>query len=179
VTPEQRLDAWIGAPTVRTHHRRVAAADPAELWRCAAQVRLSDTGALGRLVRLRIPGLPEGLTYGDLFRSYPFTPLEEGEHLLLTGLCGRIWTLARDYPRLGGPDDFRAWAEPGTVRVLFGHWVQPAGDGRAELVSEARVEPVDRRAALPLRTLWAVIGGFERLVAAEPLTLATRAAERH
>ena len=103
--------------------------------------------------------------------------LEEDEHLLIAGLCGRIWTLARDYPRLGGPEDFRAWSEPGTVRVLFAHWVQTDGDGRAELVSEARVKATDRSAALRLRALWTVIGGFEPLVAAEPLTLATRRAE--
>ena len=141
-------------------------------------MRLEDTRRLGRLVRWRIPGLRAGQTYDELFRSYPFTVLDEGERFLLAGLCGRIWTLARDYPRLEGPEAFRDWDEPGTVRVLFGHWVRRAGDGRAELVSEARVEPVDRAAAVRLRTLWAVIGRFERLVGAEPLALAARAAER-
>ena len=68
---------------------------------------------------------------------------------------------ARDYPRLSGPDAFAAWDEPGTVRVLFGHWVQERDDGRAELVSEARVEPVDRAAAVPLRRLWTVVGPFD------------------
>ena len=63
------------------------------------------------------------------------------------------------------------------MRVLFAHWVRDAGDGRAELVSEARVEPVDARSALRLRALWAVIGRFERLVGAEPLELAARRAE--
>ena len=113
-----------------------------------------------------------------MFRAYPFTVLDEDERLLVAGLCGRIWTLARDYPRLDGPEEFRDWSEPGTVRVLFGHWVHEGEDGRAELVSEARVEPTDRSAALRLRALWTVIGGFEPLVAAEPLTLAAREAER-
>jgi hypothetical protein len=173
---EERLDAWLAEPTVTTHHRRASAAAPADLWRAATEVRLDDTGTLGRLVRWRIPGLRRGLTYHELFRAYPFTVLEEGERLLVSGLCGRIWTLARDYPRLDGPDAFRAWREPGTVRVLFGHWVDAAGDG-AEIVSEARVEPVDRAARLRMRTLWAVIGHFEPLVAAEPLARAARAAE--
>ena len=39
------------------------------------------------------------------------------------------------------------------------------------------MEPVDRRAAMRLRALWAVIGRFERLVGAEPLALAARRAE--
>ena len=56
------------------------------------------------------------------------------------------------------------------MRVLFAHWVQPRGDGRAQLCSEARVEPVDRRSAVRLKALWAVIGRFEPLVAAEPLS---------
>ena len=76
-----------------------------------------------------------------------------------------------------GVEDFREWDEPGTVRVAFAHWVREDGDGRAELVSEARVEPVDGRAALRLRALWTVIGRFERLVGAEPLALAARRAE--
>jgi hypothetical protein len=174
-TPDRRLDAWLGAPQVRTHHRRRADASPADLWDAASRVRLADTRSLGRLVRWRIPGLDAGLTYHDLFRAYPFTVLEEGDGHLVSGLCGRIWTLARDYPRLSGPDDFAGWDERGTVRVLFGHWVREA-DGGAELVSEARVEPTDRVAAMRLRALWTVVGPFERLVGAEPLALAATAA---
>ena len=173
----ERLDAWLGAPAVRTHHRRSAAASTQALWDRATEVRLDETRTLGRLVRWRIPGLGPDPTYHELFRAYPFCVLEEDEHLLVTGLCGRIWTLARDYPRLAGPDAFRDWAEPGTVRVAFAHWVEPGQDGRADLVSEARVEPVDARAGLRLRALWTVIGRFERLVGAEPLALAARRAE--
>lgn len=174
---DERLDAWLARGQVRTHHSRRARADPAGLWEAASGVRLSDTRTLGRLVRWRIPGLEPGLTYHDLFRAYPFTVLEEADGLLLSGLCGRIWTLARDYPRLDGADAFAAWEEPGTVRVLFAHWVRPAAGG-AELISEARVQPTDRLAGIRLRALWSVIAPFERLVGAEPLALAARAAER-
>jgi hypothetical protein len=167
-----RLDAWIPDPMVRTRHQRTAGLDPDALWDAATRVRLEDTRRLGRLVRWRIPGVREDQTYDALFRAYPFTVLEEGERHLVAGLCGRIWTLARDYPRLDGPEEFAAWDEPGTVRVLFAHWVQPAGEG-AELVSEARVQPTDRGAARRLRALWAVIGPFERLVGAEAIAAAT------
>jgi hypothetical protein len=170
--PPDLLDAWLPDAAVCTHHRRSAAVAPEALWETASTLRLSDTRALGRLVRWRIPGLKRDLTYGELFRDYPFTVLEEGDGHLLAGLCGRIWTLARDYPRLAGPDAFAGWAEPGTVRVLFGHWVEEA-DGGAELVSEARVQPTDRTAALRLRALWRVIGPFEKLVGAEAISVAT------
>ena len=174
---DTRLDTWLPEPVVRTHHRRTAASEPDELWRAANGLRLSDTRTLGRLVRWRIPGLDGRLTYGELFRAYPFTVLDEGERYLVAGLCGRIWTLARDYPRLGGPDDFARWDEPGTVRVLFGHWVEQGEDGSA-LVSEARVAPVDGTASLRLRTLWTVIGPFERLVGAEAIARATERSRR-
>jgi hypothetical protein len=177
LTPNDRLDQWIGEAAVRTHHRRTSAADADALWEAASRVRLADTRRLGRLVRWRIPGLDSQLSYHDLLRGYPFTVLEEGDGLLLSGLCGKIWTLARDYPRLGGADEFAAWSEPGTVRVLLAHWSRPLPDGGAELVSEARVEPVDRHAALRLRALWSVVGPFDRLVASEPLALAARSAE--
>jgi len=171
------LDHWLPDPRVRVHHRRGAAAAPADLWQAARDIRIADTRGLGRLVRWRIPGTPAALKYDELFRSYPFTVLEAGERHLVSGLCGRIWTLQRDYPALSGPDAFRAWDEAGTVRVLFAHWVERDGGGRAELISEARVAPVDRRAGIRLRALWTLIGRFEPLVGAEPLELAARRAD--
>src|SRR4051795_5591725 len=137
--PSERLDAWLGSPAVRTGHRSSALSTSEALWERAKHVRLSDTRSLGRLVRWRIPGLAPDITYHDLFRGYPFTVLDEDDHLLVSGLCGKIWTLARDYPRLDGADEFRDWDQGGTVRVVFGHWVRETGGGRAELVSEARV----------------------------------------
>jgi hypothetical protein len=171
------LDDWLANPSVRTRHHRRSSADAARLWAAARALRLSDAGALSRLVRWRIPDLRTDQTFRDMLANYPFCLLAEGEDWSISGLCGRIWTLQRDYPRLDGPDDFRSWDEPGTVRVLFAHWVVPDGAG-STIVSEARVAPVDRRAALRLRSLWVVIGVFERLIGGEALALAAERAER-
>jgi len=174
---DERLDDWIARPAVCTHHRRSAAASPEALWDAAREVRLSDTRTLTRLVRWRIPGVPDGQTFSELFSTYPFTLLDEGDVWSVSGLCGRIWTTSRDYPRISGPEEFRAWDEPGTVRVLFAHWTEAGEDGSSTLVSEARVDPVDPTARTRLRALWTVIGPFERLVGAEPLAVAVRRAE--
>jgi len=171
------LDAWLPDPAVRSRHRRRSSADPGRLWEAASEVRLAETRSLGRLVRWRIPGTTEDQTFRELFARYPFCVLEEGDGWSLSGLCGRIWTFQRDYPRLGGPEDFRAWSEPGTARVLFAHWVEGDGDGSV-LHSEARIGPVDRRAALRVRSLWMVIGVFERAIGGEALALAADRAER-
>lgn len=170
-----RPEAWVPDPAVTVHHERSALAAPDELWAAANSVRLRDVRSLGRLIRWRIPGTPGGLEFGELFRRYPFSVLEEGEDFLLSGLVGKIWTLARDYPRLGDPQEFRDWDRPGTVRVLFATWVEADGD-ESVLYSEARVDPVDRAARTRLRTLWSVIGPFKGL-GAEPLKLAARRAE--
>ena len=175
---EEAIERWAGKPVVRSHHRRVADTDPKTLWDAARSVKLSDTRTLGRLVRWRIPGTPPDITYQELFRHYPFTPLEEGETWALSGLCGKIWTLQRDYPRLSGPEEYETWDRKDTVRVLVAHWTRPTDDGRSELVSEARVEPIGRRATLRVRSLWTVIGTFERLNGAEPLVIAARRAEQ-
>ncbi|MGH2917946.1 MAG: hypothetical protein ACRDLS_05000 [Solirubrobacteraceae bacterium] len=172
------LDAWLPRPQVRTRHRRDASAGADALWTAAQGVRLSDTGTLGRIIRWRIPGVPAEQTFGGLFAADPFTVLAEGEHWSISGLCGRIWTLARDYARLDGPEDFRGWQAPRTVRVLMAHWVEEGAGGRNALVSEARVQPTDRVASLRLRSLWLVMGPFERLIGAEPLTVAAARAER-
>ncbi len=172
----ERLDTWIPDAAVRTVQRRSASASPDALWAAAGEIRLADTRRLGRMVRWRIPGLDGSLRYHELFRSYPFVVLEESDHGLVSGLCGRIWTLTRDYPPLAAADEFARWREPGTVRVAFHHHAV-AVDGGAEIVSEARVEPVDTRARLRLKAVWAVLGPFAHLVASEPLAIAARRAE--
>jgi hypothetical protein len=175
--PGPDLDAWLPDPAIRTRHRRVSRADPGALWQSAESVRLRDTRTLGRIVRWRIPGVPAEQTFGELFRAHPFTVLDEGERCLVSGLVGRIWTLERDYPRLEGPDAFRAWEGGATARVLIANWVESDERGSA-LVSESRVDAVDRRAALRVRALWTVVGRFERLIGGEALRAAVRRAER-
>jgi hypothetical protein len=171
------LDLWLPEPQVQTRHRREAAADPATLWRAAEGLRVDETGALGRLVRWRIPGLPPDVTFQGMLSAAPFTVLAEGDGWSVSGLAGRIWTLRRDYPDLGDASGFAAWSQGGTVRVIFAHWVQPAGDGHSALVSEARVAPVDRAASRRLRALWALVGPWERLIGGEALARAVRRAE--
>jgi hypothetical protein len=172
------LDAWLPDPQVRGSHRRSTRASPEDLWLAAQEVTVSDTPVLGRAVRWRIPGTPAEVSFRDLLRSYPFTVLAEGDGWSVSGLCGRLWTLRRDYPQLEGPDDFLRWAEPGTARVLIAHWVEREGKGRSTICNESRISPVDSRAAVRLRALWALVGGLERLVGGEALGVATRRAER-
>ena len=172
------LDEWLPDPQVRTFHRRSAKADADRLWHAAETVRLGEAPTLGRAVRWRIPGTTPDLSFRDLFRQYPFAVIDEGARWSVSGMCGRIWTLRRDYPRIEGAEDFLAWDERGTVRVLLGHWIEGDRPGQNALVSEARIKPVNGQAGLRLRALWAVVGHFDRVVGGEVLRVATRRAAR-
>jgi hypothetical protein len=170
------LDHWLDTPAVRTRHRRESGADPVALWSAAGSVRLRDCRVLGRLIRARIPGLSASLTFDELFRSDPFIVLDEGSTHLLSGLCGRIWTVRRDFTVPAEPREFRDWRVPGTARVLFASWAEPVAGGGSAIVSEVRVAAVDRRAALYVRGLGPFIAAFQGLVGVEPLTLAVQRA---
>ncbi len=171
------LDAWLPDAEIVTRHRREARTGAKALWASARGLRLDHTGTIGRLIRWRIPGVAPDESFMGLLSQDPFTVLDEGELYSISGLCGRIWTVARDYPRLSGPEDFLAWSEPRTVRVLFAHWVSSGPDGQSTLHSEARVAAVDTLAAMRLRALWLAVGPFERLIGAEPLALAATRAQ--
>jgi hypothetical protein len=170
------LTRWLPDPVLRSVHRREADARPAALWRSAGTVALSDCRVLGRLVRWRIPGLADDLTYQDMFRAEPFVLLEETESSSLSGLCGRIWTLRRDYPRLDATG-FLEYRAPGTVRVLIANWVEPAGRNRAVLVSQVHIAAIDSAARRGVRLVRPLITAFERLIDTEPLAIAAQRAE--
>jgi hypothetical protein len=173
--PPVDLDRWLSDPVVRTRHRREAPASERELWAAAATVRLRDCRILGRLIRARIPGLQPSLTFEELFHGDPFNVLDEGSTYALSALCGRIWTVRGDFAMLAHAADFLTWHAPGTVRVLFANWAEPT-EGGAALVSEVRIDAVDRRAGLYVRALDPFISSFQGLVGTEPLNLAVKRA---
>ena len=169
------LDGWLPEPTLRTRHCRESPTNAQDLWSSATTVRLRDCRVLGRLIRVRIPGTAADLTFDEMFRSSPFNLLEEGPTHMLSGLCGRIWTMHRDFTQLARPEDFLTWQVAGTVRVLFANWAEATDEGSA-LLSEVRVGAVDRKASLYVRGLRPFIAASQGLVGVEALNTATRRA---
>jgi hypothetical protein len=149
---------------------------PEQLWEAARTVRLRDAGMLGRLIGWRIPGTPLGLGFDELFRRPPFAVLEERERMLTSGLVGRIWTLRRDYATLGEPEEFAAWSEPGTARVLFANWVLDGPDGASTLHSEARVEALGVQGRIGVAAVRPLVSAFHPLIASEGIAAAIRLA---
>ncbi|MHB8691078.1 MAG: hypothetical protein ACYDHH_07505 [Solirubrobacteraceae bacterium] len=174
------LDDWLPNATLRLRHERAANASADDLWRAAMAVTIAQTGTLGRLIRWRIPGTTGALSFRELFTQPPFVVLHEHEHLLISGLVGRIWTLRRDYPRLSDADQFRAHAERGTARVAFAHRVCATGDRvgpKSVLVSEARVEPIGVQGRIGVAAVAPLVRSFGGLVGSDGLAAAVRRAE--
>ena len=143
-------------PTVRTHHRRPA--DGRRRTLCGTR------RATLRLVRhaharpARPLADPGPRARADLRRAVPRLPVHRargGRARTCSPACaggsGRSPATTRGST---GPRRSPAWDEPGTVRVLFAHWVETDATDGAELVTEARVQPTDRtRRAAPARAV--------------------------
>jgi len=178
--PTPDLDGWLPNPSIRVAHRRESDAPPDRLWDAARSIRLSDTRLLGRLVRWRIPGLAPDLAFDDLFRSPPFLVLSEDDHrVLVSGLVGRIWTLRRDYPQLGNPEEFKNWSTSGTARVVFANWIETASpDRRSAICAEARVQPIGVQGRLGVAAVRGLVNAFGSLLGSDGIEIAARRAEK-
>jgi hypothetical protein len=169
------LDEWLPDARLRVRHERASTrATPDELWEAANAVTLRETGMLGGLIRWRIPGTSRDLSFGELFTQPPFVVLAQQDHAVVSGLVGRIWTPRRDYPRLTGPAQFRAWDRSGTARVCFAHWVT----SDATLISEVRVEAIGLQGRIGVGAVSPLVRRFGGLVGSEGLQAAIRRAER-
>ena len=176
--PKPDLDRWLSGPSLRVAHRRESAADADRLWEAAQRVRVGDVGLLGRLVRWRIPGVPAEMSFDQVFRSQPFIVLDDGDgQSLVSGLVGRIWTLRRDYPALGDPDEFLRWDNTGTAKVLFANWVEPLSADRSALCMEARVRGIGAKGRVGVAAVRPLVSRFQQLIATEGIQAAVRLAE--
>jgi hypothetical protein len=171
------LDYWLPTPSIRVAYRRPTQAPPDRLWEAARQVRLSDARRLGRVIRWRIPGLAQDLTFDEMFRAPPFIVLsEDAGRSLVSGLVGRIWTLRRDYPELRHPDEFRHWNASGTARVLFANWIEAGGP--TELHAEVRVDQIGVQGRVGVAAVRPLVRAFGSLIGSDGIEAAIRRAER-
>ena len=141
-------------------HAHRAPVAPERLWEAAQAVRVRDTRTLRPLIALRFgPYAPSAdTTFREVFRQPPFTLLEESRHSSVSGMAGRLWALGDVFARFEGPDDYAAFAEPGTAKVAVLNQVRPHGRTGSEIVSEARVWCTSRSALVRFTPFWAVVG---------------------
>jgi hypothetical protein len=172
----EQIKGWLPEPAIRVSHRVASSAAPEQLWRAASELKLAQSPVLGRLIQWRIPGTARELSFDGLLREPPFLVLEDGEHSLLSGLVGRIWTLRRDYPALSDPQQFRDFSDRNSARVAIGVWAEEDQRGGA-LCVEARVQAIGVQGQVGVAAVRPLVRGFQQLIASEALRAAVRHAE--
>jgi len=173
------LDTVLPRYRHREVHATVARATPEAVWAALHATTAGELALTRVLTRLRGLAQPETGTpfLQGLTRRFDLLVQEPGR-LLVAGGAGQPWK-----PRGGRQVHVRdiaelaAFAEPGYVLMAVSFELQPAGAGRTRLVTETRVQPTDRRAALAFAPYWLVVRCGSGLIRRDVLRAVRRRAE--
>jgi hypothetical protein len=160
-------------------HATVARATPEALW---AALQTTTVGEL-RLTRVltRVRGLPQSAGRTPFLEAMTrrFTPLVDlPPRLLVAGGAGQPWKLrgGQDVP-VADVAALAAFDRPGFVLIVASFEVEAAGDGRARLRTETRVQPTDAGAARAFMPYWYAIRAGSGLIRRDLLRAVRRRAE--
>jgi hypothetical protein len=151
-----------------------------KVYAAALAYRLDDSWIVRALFRMRGLGRPPG-NYRDAMRWAGFAVLaEEPNRELVLGIAGRFWAIRERQNLLRTPDEaaFRAFNEPGCAKAAMNFRVEDEADGRTRLLTETRVQCLDRAALRSFRLYWTAIGPFSGLIRRVMLGGIAREAER-
>jgi hypothetical protein len=166
---------------VRTRHSRHVAASPESVWRAVERYDLSRDGSLPVRALFRLRGLPAPRgSSREMLAGFGFVVLAErpGEEIV-AGITGRFWVL-RERGNLERPADleaFKAFHRPGWAKGVMSIGVEPLDDGSTNLVTETRVQCLDRRARLRFALYWTLIDVFSGWIRRDMLRAMARSAE--
>ncbi len=134
---------------------------PAEVYAALKDVRPRDMWLARLLAALRFGhgNRDEDLdrSFGEVMRDGGWVDLvDEPGHELIVGLAGKFWETDAGVRRLGGAEEFAAFAEPGTAKVVFGYRLEPT-DAGTRLVATTHVHATDQEAARKFSRYWAIL----------------------
>jgi len=88
-----------------------------------------------------------------------FQVLAEDEgHEVVVGAIGKVWHLAIPFVHVGDAEAFRAFSEPGFVKVAWAIRIAPLGENDTRLTIEVRVDATDPDAWAKFRRYFALVG---------------------
>ncbi len=146
------------------------AVEPARAWE---ELRHADLGAsplIRALFAVRtIPDRVRGHAAGpptlrlDDLHSSPRQPgfqilAERPGHEVVVGAIGKVWHLEIPFVHVESFDDFRAFSEPGFVKVAWAIRVEPLGERDSRVTIEVRVDATDAASWTKFRRYFTVIG---------------------
>lgn len=170
------LDRVVPTPGLVESDHVDLAVPPARAWEAARHGDLGDTPLVRALFGLRtLPDRigghtppPPALRIDDMrsTRQKPgFQVLADDEgHEVVVGAIGKVWHLQIPFVHVPDAEAFRAFAEPGFVKVAWAIRVAPLGERDTRLTVEVRVDATDGDSWAKFRRYFALIGPGSHLI---------------
>jgi hypothetical protein len=181
------IDDWLPRYDEREFHAREIAAPPAAVERAIRAMKPSDlrlTGVLmglrslpARLAGRRRPRRSSTRPLLDGMQTLGFVVLDElpGEQMVL-GVAGKPWRPRGDgLDSLEGPEAFRGYDAPGSVRVAWDFVLEPTSRG-TRLSTETRIAGTDADGTRTFRRYWRLVHPGSALIRLDMLRAIARAA---
>lgn len=171
------MDRFIPEYEFQEVHSIRVSAPPSRVFQAIRDVEPSEIPGFRILFRLRaMPAWLEGRhvpfqgsepVFLQALRS-GFVPLaEEIDRELVVGWIGQFWKLRGGFlPRIGGPEDFRAFDRPGFAKAAL-NFLAVRRDDFVEVRTETRVHATDPYARAMFATYWGLIStgsGYTRVM---------------
>lgn len=165
------LDRVIPAPALVESDEIDVAASPARVWELVRRGDLGESPLVRALFAVRT--LPDRLTGKktatptalriDEMKSSTQHPgfqvlWEDEEREVVVGAIGKVWHLEIPFVHVRDAEAFRAFAEPGFVKVAWALRVAALGDSDTRLTIEVRVDATDADSWSKFRRYFAVVG---------------------
>lgn len=178
------IDDYMPRWDERERHERLVHASPGQVDGALRELRGTDLPLTRVLLGIRTLFAPHAAPTGEpLVESVQrlgFVVLaEEPLREVVLGVAGRFWRPRADgIDRLDGPDAFREYARPGSVKATWNFHLAPE-DGGTRVVTETRIAAVDADARRKFGLYWRIVMPGSALIRREMLrALARRARER-
>ena len=163
------LDRVIPAPALVESDEIDLAAAPSRVWELVRHGDLGESPLVHALFAVRtLPERLAGRKAGDLTlriddlasskESPGFQVLSDDGHEVVVGAIGKVWHLEIPFVHVRDADAFRAFADPGFVKVAWALRVSPLGDRDTRLTFEVRVDATDADSWSKFRRYFALIG---------------------
>jgi hypothetical protein len=90
--------------------------------------------------------------------------IEEPKREVVVGAIGKVWHLEIPFVHVSGPEAFRAFSEPGFIKVAWAIRISPHGERDTHVELELRVDATDASSWTRFRRYFTLIGPASRFI---------------
>ena len=182
------LDRWLPEYRHNEVHEAVITAPLDAVRRAVREVTGEEIGLARLLFAIRaVPALLLGRpvpkrTYDqrilDAITAVGFLVLSDAPDEVIVGVIGKFWLPAASTVPLASPEDFRAFHTEGYARGIMDFTLQDLGNGRVQVRTETRVQPLGPSAVRRFGLYWFFVHPGSALLRRTWLRAIKRRAER-